>query len=160
MKYVVYLIVIAIAVNTFSVYQVDGNSMMDTLHSGEIVITIGGPLMKYECISSILLKRNRIVTFHEPLANNMVIKRVAAVGKDKVYCSNTAALYINGRRQYEPYVTHAAVHPLLSENVTTITIPPGYFYALSDNRRNGMDSRTYGYISIHAITGVAIMVIR
>ncbi len=38
-----------------------------------------------------------------------------------------------------------------TSNVENITVPKDHVYVISDNRNNGMDSRTYGPISIHKI---------
>jgi signal peptidase I len=81
------------------------------------------------------------------------IKRVVGVGGDrlKVIRGN---VYINGKRQNEDYIKP-------SESCDTcnlpreITIPPGHFFMMGDNRGNSDDSRVWGPVKKKWIIGGA-----
>jgi signal peptidase I len=81
------------------------------------------------------------------------IKRVVGVGGDrlKVIRGN---VYINGKRQNEDYIKP-------SESCDTcnlpreITIPPGHFFMMGDNRGNSDDSRVWGPVPKKWVIGGA-----
>lgn len=79
----------------------------------------------------------------EPIA---LSKRIVAVGGDQVEIRNKQ-LMVNGEVQDEPYAHHfddeKRIIPI-RDNFGPLTIPPGHFFALGDNRDHSHDSRYWG----------------
>ena len=81
------------------------------------------------------------------------IKRVVGLPGDRVKVISNHA-YVNGKVLKEPY---ARLTPC-TETCTLakeITIPPGYFFMMGDNRGNSDDSRTWGPVPKRWIIGHA-----
>ena len=86
-------------------------------------------------------------------SNTNFIKRVVAVPGDHLKVVR-GRVYIDGKLQKEPYIRP-------SENCDTcnlpreITIPPGQFFMMGDNRGNSDDSRVWGPVKKKWIIGGA-----
>jgi signal peptidase I len=81
------------------------------------------------------------------------IKRVVAVGGDRLRVVG-GAVYINGRRQDEPYArlnNSCDICNLPQE----ITIPDGYYFMMGDNRGASADSRQWGPVPKDWVIGQA-----
>lgn len=116
----------------FQTVQVQGESMEPTFTSGEkVVITkaywLVGPLRK-----------NDIVVFKLPNMEGEAIKRVYAVGGDKVDFYNVPETWNLGKGEF--------------------VVPEGQYYLLGDNRSVSEDSRTFGAIDSNHILGKVIRV--
>ena len=88
--------------------------------------------------------------------NLLVIKRVVAIAGDTIE-GKDQAIILNGAKQNEPYVQHrfgVGANPQL-DTFGPITIPPGKYYVLGDNRDISLDSRTasFGLVDASAIVG-------
>ncbi|MCR8968618.1 signal peptidase I [Facklamia sp. 7083-14-GEN3] len=115
----------------FSVYRVDGSSMMNTFQHNDLVIASN--FSKVE--------RFDVIVFKVPEQKKRYIKRVIGVPGDAIkYMDNV--LYVNGEKMDEPYLTNQ-----ITQDLEVDTISEGYFYCLGDNRKNSVDSRKMGLIS-------------
>ena len=76
-------------------------------------------------------------------------------------------VYINGQPLQEPYVhflqpAGAQGYEMTSfdvrENYGPVTVPPGNYFMMGDNRDNSQDSRYWGFLPASYIKGKALMV--
>jgi signal peptidase I len=81
------------------------------------------------------------------------IKRVVAVPGDRLKVID-GHVYINGRRQRDPYVRDSDGCPICNLP-QEIRIPPGYFFMMGDNRGASADSREWGPVPEDWIIGKA-----
>jgi signal peptidase I len=81
------------------------------------------------------------------------IKRVVGVPGDRLKVIE-GRVYINGKRQNEPFITPSESCDTC--NLTQeITVPPGHFFMMGDNRGNSDDSRVWGPVPKKWIIGGA-----
>jgi signal peptidase I len=81
------------------------------------------------------------------------IKRIVGLPGDKLKVIHGRA-YINGRELKEPYIRPSADCPICNEP-RAITIPPGHFFMMGDNRGESDDSRDWGPVPKQWIIGKA-----
>ncbi|WP_420805043.1 signal peptidase I [Lacticaseibacillus brantae] len=126
------------------------------------------------------IKRNAIVVVNAPdRPNQRYVKRVIGLPGDTVESKNDV-LYINGKRQAQPYlkpkfmqpeiktwaaqrnVNASVVHFTGDFNIATLpsthskTVPAGHYFVLGDNRLVSHDSRDFGFLSRSQIESVII----
>ncbi len=100
-----------------------------------------------------------IPTFRDR-ACDAYIKRVVAVGGDRLLINDNGSIVLNGRSIDEPYVKYFCPRKSefnLCRSVTT-TIPNGHVFVLGDNRANSWDSRFWpagGFLPEKEIIGKA-----
>jgi signal peptidase I len=150
---IVIIVGIVAAIRTFLVspFQVEGDSMLDTLEHKEYIIInklgyfLGNP------------KRGDIVVFRPPVDHKKhYVKRVIGLPGDAVTIRDGKVfLKVAGAQESqllpEPYLNdHNAgntfIHPPNSGNTTaqTFTVPDGQYFLLGDNRQGSLDSRSFG----------------
>ena len=139
-------VLIALVIRTFlfEPIRVDGESMMDTLHNGEIMFVtkpeylFGDP------------QRGDVVICKYPGRTENFVKRLMGVPGDVVEVRNNV-VYINDVALDEPYLTDA-------RNDSGFSMPPfalgeDEYFVMGDNRDNSHDCRNYyGYGSPTALT--------
>jgi signal peptidase I len=81
------------------------------------------------------------------------IKRIIGLPGDRLKVIRGRA-YINGRELKEPYIRPDASCPICNEP-REITIPPGHFFMMGDNRGESDDSRDWGPVPKGWIIGKA-----
>lgn len=91
--------------------------------------------------------RGWIVVFNNPEEQNdpsvkTLIKRVVAVPGDVVDAKD-GILLVNGVPAKEPYIAK----DVKTEGVSPLTVPPGQYYLLGDNRPHSLDSRHFGTVT-------------
>ena len=82
------------------------------------------------------------------------IKRVVAVPGDRLKVLKNR-VYINGKRQDEPFVNEGTPCEDLCNLDKEITIPPDHFFMMGDNRGASEDSRAWGPVPKDWIVGNA-----
>jgi signal peptidase I len=86
------------------------------------------------------------------------IKRVIGLPGDTVSVKGNHAI-VNGKQLDEPYVNKAAFEPSGCSNLCNlpkpITVPPGHFFMMGDNRGESDDSRDWGPVPKDWIIGGA-----
>jgi len=110
---------------------VTGNSMLPTLHDGQIVMVIRTGLIP--------IKRGDIVVLQHS-DGEYLIKRVVGIPGDTI-CVQQNVVYVN-----EP----------CSPTGTTTILDNNLYYVLGDNMEHSVDSRVFGPIEYKNIAGVVI----
>lgn len=84
-----------------------------------------------------------------PPDENDLVKRVVAVGGQKVQCRNNTGLTVDGVKVKEPYLNPAtmnadpAAYPCLGNEFGPVTVPQGRLWVMGDNRTHSADSRAH-----------------
>ena len=103
------------------------------------------------------------------------IKRVIGLPGDRIELRQKR-VYLNGKRLDEPYVYYLENPPALPEgdspsNVHStglsadpretygpVTVPPGHYFVMGDNRDNSQDSRYWGFLPRDYVKGRALLI--
>lgn len=139
----------------FRPFEVKGESMYPNLHDSEYLITnviaqrLGDPQI------------GDIIVFKAPNEPDKdFIKRVIGVEGDSVSI-NEGLVYLNGEKLDESAYLDSSVRTyggsFLKEG-DSVTVPPGYFFVLGDNRSYSSDSREWGFVPKENIIGNSIFI--
>ena len=148
-------IVIALAIAAvikwlfFDATRVAGNSMLNTLHDGDMLFMnkIGKHFYDYE--------RGDIVILNAPdYPNRLYVKRVVGVPGDTVTLKDEK-VYLNGEELNEPYTS--VDYTLQTSDTYEWYLLDNQYFLLGDNRAEGAsnDSRNYGPVEKDEIVGHA-----
>lgn len=88
------------------------------------------------------------------LGKKSYIKRVIALGGDKVFISEEGRLYINDELQEENYLPEQYT-PRTGSNYN-FTVPEGYVFVMGDNRTGSKDGREFGVVPEEKVEGKVI----
>lgn len=141
-------VVVIIFTFLFRIVGVEGDSMKNTLHSGDRII-----------ISNMNYKPNYsdIVVVSVKSISDPIIKRVIALGGDTVEIDyKNHKVLVNDKEINEPYIKEAMMPA--GDGPLNLTVPIGSIFVMGDNRNNSMDSRfgAVGTIDTRYIIGHAI----
>ncbi len=150
------LVVVMILTNfVFRHSEVEGGSMMNTLHDGDHLI-----------ISDLFYTPDYgdIVVFtSEKTGDQALVKRVVALEGDVVdfYYGNGNSetgykLYVNGKLVEEDY-TYFGGSEHVNKDVVGYKVGEGEVFVLGDHRNNSHDSRAFGAIDVDCILGRVIL---
>ena len=150
---IVIIVGIVAGIRTFLVspFQVEGDSMLDTLEHKEYIIInklayfIGDPT------------RGDVVVFRPPSDHKKhYVKRIIGIPRDEVII-RSGKVYLKTPESEkavelsEPYLNnhnagHTYAHPPNSGNTgeQRFTVPEGHYFLLGDNRQGSLDSRSFG----------------
>ena len=156
---------IALFIMTFIVqaFKIPSGSMLETLQIGDhLLATKFSYGLKIPFTDKYLYKgddpaRGDVIIF--PYPNNPdvdYIKRVVGIPGDVIEVRNKQ-FYRNGQPVRESYAIHSdpdGIEPV-RDNYGPITVPPGKYFVMGDNRDNSMDSRFWGLVDRDAIKAKA-----
>lgn len=138
----------------FASYIVDGESMQPTLYDGNL-------LMVNKIVYDLKdVDRFDVIVFHANEEYDYV-KRVIGVPGDEIEYKDDK-LYINGQfvkeEFLEPFKKMNDKKPYtnnftLEENTGEKQVPDGKLFVMGDNREASLDSRKFGFVSVHQLVG-------
>ena len=97
-----------------------------------------------------------IVVIRDPQDDSFAVKRIIGTSGDLVFLRG-GNVYLNGRPLHEPYLPPGTpTFPYARVNEQLIKLGKNEFFVLGDNRKNSMDSRTYGVLSRDRILGIIV----
>jgi signal peptidase I len=181
-------IILLLFLTTFLVqaFVIPTGSMEDTLLVGDhllvdkLAFAIDGPVSKY-LLPYQPIKRGDIIVFRYPVdISQTFVKRCMGVPGDRIRIINKQ-VYLNGVKLDEPYAIHktdyidsyrddfpgepnANVYPgaidMLQHHVVNgeVVVPPGYYFAMGDNRDISLDSRYWGFVPRANIIGKPLII--
>ncbi|WP_351223536.1 signal peptidase I [Streptomyces sp. NPDC002133] len=115
-------------------YTVPTDSMSPTVEAGDRVLA--------QRIDGSEVRRGDVVVFTDKVWGDMpMVKRVVAVGGDKIACCDAdGRMTINGKAVEEPYLrTKGPASP----TAFNATVPEGQLFLLGDERMGSLDSRVH-----------------
>ena len=142
------------------VYRIQGSSMAPTLRSGERVL-VNKLRMRLASVG-----RDDVVLFRDPSDEGTVmVKRVIGVPGDTVRFRGNDVQVLPGsgaelsfQEVVTPVANAGSGRPAAIDGpgAATITLEPGQYFVLGDNRAESSDSRHWGAISRDAMIGEAV----
>ncbi|MET8811884.1 signal peptidase I [Streptomyces sp. NPDC004549] len=116
-------------------YTVPTSSMTPTIDAGDRVLA--------QRVDGADVRRGDVVVFRDKswVTNADVVKRVVAVGGDKVACCTDGKLTVNGKPIEEPYLPKGTQAEI--GGIPTVTVPKGRLFLLGDERQGSLDSTAH-----------------
>ena len=148
------LIVILLFTFVVRITVVDGISMENTFHNGNMVLTWSPGYEPKQGDVVVLTQK----TFRE----QSIIKRVIAVGGQRVDIDyDTGTVYVDNVALEEPYIKEIMRTPYFGEGINHVEIPEGCVFVMGDNRNHSSDSRDpdIGIVDERCIIGRAVFVV-
>jgi signal peptidase I len=140
-----FVALIALRVFVAEPFKIPSDSMDPTLRPGDqaLVEKIAGRASPH---------RGELVAFHRPGPDEILLKRVVAVGGDSVGLED-GRLVVNGRTVREPYANTKSQD---SVYFGPVRVPAGTVFVMGDNRGISEDSRDFGAVPTRDVIGRAI----
>lgn len=132
----------------FTIVQVQGDSMIPTLHTSDRLIVLSRYISKIE--------NGNIIVFR-PIHDKErpYIKRVIAVAGQTVDIDKNSRIIVDGKMLEEAYVSQYKAY--LGDMKYPLTVPEKSVFVMGDNRPNSKDSRMseVGLVGIDTVIGRA-----
>jgi signal peptidase I len=142
---------------------IPSGSMEDTVLIGDHLIVsrvgydIGVPFTPWHKSLWRNPHRQQIIVFRAPLpemGNPDFIKRVIGLPGDTLEVRR-GLVYVSGNLLNEPYRKDP---PNPGDNFGPVTVPPGQYFMMGDNRNNSYDSRFWGFVPRGNIVGTPLVI--
>jgi signal peptidase I len=123
------------------VMRVGSGSMAPAVQTGDLVVVVppSGPV-----------QRRDVVAAPHPDTGVLLVKRVVAVGGDRVALED-GVLVVDGVAVCEPSIDPARLDGVW---FGPVTVPAGRLFLLGDDRGESIDSRDFGPVPAAEVTGV------
>ncbi len=154
---------IALITVTFIVqaFKIPSGSMLQTLQIGDYLLVnkfiygLKNPFTDEYFIEGAKPSIGDIIVFRYPKDPSLdYIKRIVGLPGD-VLEMRDRQLYRNGKAVEESYIRHSLPDMYERDNFPQLTVPPGKYFVLGDNRDESADSRFWGFVDHSAIRGKA-----
>lgn len=143
----VVIVIVVVLFRTFiaTPVRVDGDSMRESLHNGDILI-LNKLDKNYERFDVVVIDYNK----------SKLVKRIIGLPGENIEYKNNK-LYINNKK-IDDVETIRTLDFSLEELYSITEIPKDHYFVMGDNRGNSLDSRDYrvGLIKKEDIVGVTI----
>ncbi len=167
-------------------FVIPTGSMEDTLLIGDhllvdkLAYAPAGPLSQY-ILPYTPVKRGDIIVFRYPVdIRQTFVKRVMGVPGDRIRIVDKQ-VYLNGKKLDEPYKYNKTdyfdsyrdnfpgepnmridegAQEMLEKHVVNheVVVPPGFYFAMGDNRDSSLDSRYWGFVPRGNIIGKPLII--
>ena len=161
------LVALVVRSSVVEAFWVPSGSMLPTIQIGDHLfvnkLAYGAhlPFVGVEVAHWRPLHRGDIVVFVSPVQRDIdLIKRIVAVAGDTVEVRNKQ-LYINGAAVSDPHATYSDPNVRKTDprdNFGPVTVPPGKFFVMGDNRDQSYDSRYWGFADERDVKGQATFI--
>jgi signal peptidase I len=138
-----FALLIALRIFVAEPFKIPSDSMDPTLRPGDQALV--------EKVSR-APERGELVAFHQPRTGEVLLKRVVAVGGDRVGLED-GLLVVNGRTVREPYANTKSQD---SVYFGPVRVPAGTVFVMGDNRGISEDSRDFGAVPRRDVIGRAV----
>jgi signal peptidase I len=174
-EWTVTIILLLFGVTTLvQAYVIPTGSMEDTLLIGDHLLVDKLAYAPEGRVSKYLLpyqpvKRGDIIVFRYPVdVSQTYVKRVVGIPGDRIRLENKQVIR-NGERIVEPYVYHKMDYvdsyrdnfpsePNTPLSGSEVVVPPGFYFAMGDNRDSSFDSRYWGFVPRANIIGKPLII--
>jgi len=167
--------ILALIIRTFIIqaFKIPSGSMEDTLLIGDHLL-----VNKFIYGTKIPFTDDRILPIRDPQRGDVIvfeypedtrdpnlsmwqkkdfIKRIVGVPGDTVEVRNKEVI-LNGQPFHIPQEVHKDSHFYARRDMMApLTVPPGQFFVMGDNRDNSQDSRFWGFVPMENIKGLAFI---
>lgn len=127
-------------------FKIPSDSMSPTIINGDHIMVD----MRY--YKAHRPERGDLVVYLMPQFNVLYVKRVVAIGGDKIAVDSQGTI-LNGERIAEPYVYLDGKPGEDAEKFGPTTVPPNQVFLMGDNRNHSYDSRYTGTVGVDHVLG-------
>jgi len=148
-------------------FWVPSGSMLPTIEIGDhlfvnkLAYGMYLPFVRVEIAHWNPVQRGHIVVFTSPVDHETdLIKRIVAIEGDKIEVRHKR-LFINGETVEDLHAHFTDPNRRDSvprDNFGPVTVPPGKFFVMGDNRDQSYDSRFWGFADVRDVKGKATLI--